>query len=375
MVAAHLPDEAWLVALASLPAVGPSRLRWLLSLDEPRSVWNMVRSGALSAHSDRRSQRSGELLGRWKQAAAAIDPADRWRAHVEAGIGVIGRGSRSFPTELGDDDDPPAVLFWMGDIDVLAGTRVAIVGTRRATRYGIDVADDLARGLSEAGVSVVSGLALGIDGAAHAGAVAVDAAPPIAVVGSGLDRIYPRAHRGLWRAVAERGVVVSEYPLGAPAVAWQFPARNRIIAALSDVVVVVESQSTGGALGTAVEAARRGRTVLAVPGPVTAASSDGTNQLLFDGCGPARDVGDILLALGREPQRRRKAAEQRPEPEAVARRVLDEIPWQAASVEQIVISTGMELGPLMLVLDRLETDGWIARRGGWIERIGRASSR
>jgi len=222
---------------------------------------------------------------------------------------------------------------------------------------------------------VVSGLALGIDGAAHAGAVAVDAAPPIAVVGSGLDRIYPRAHRGLWRAVAERGVVVSEYPLGAPAVAWQFPARNRIIAALSDVVVVVESQSTGGALGTAVEAARRGRTVLAVPGPVTAASSDGTNQLLFDGCGPARDVGDILLALGREPQRRRKAAEQRPEPEAVARRVLDEIPWQAASVEQIVISTGMELGPLMLVLDRLETDGWIARRGGWIERIGRASSR
>jgi DNA processing protein len=304
-----------------------------------------------------------------------MDPVAFWNAHIEAGIGVMTRWSASFPAELADDDDAPVVLFWMGDIDRLAGTRVAIVGTRRATRYGIDVANEFARELSIAGVSVVSGLALGIDGAAHAGALAVDGAPPIAVVGSGLDRIYPRAHRSLWRAVAERGVVLSEYPLGTQAVAWQFPARNRIIAALSDAVVVVESQSTGGALGTAVEAARRGRTVLAVPGPVTAPSSAGTNQLLFDGCSPARDVDDVLLALGREPERRRPAAEQRPRPIGLAKKVLDSLPWQAVPVEHVLVSAGLSLGEAMLVLEQLESDGWVSLRAGWIERIGRGRAR
>jgi DNA processing protein len=315
------------------------------------------------------------LFQQWSDAANSVDLVAYWNAHVEAGVGVMTRCSPSFPRELADDDDAPVVLFWLGDIDLLAGTRVAIVGTRRATRYGIDVANEFARELSLAGVSVLSGLALGIDGAAHAGALAVEGAPPIAVVGSGLDRIYPRAHRALWRAVAERGVVLSEYPLGAPAVAWQFPARNRIIAALSDVVVVVESQSTGGALGTAVEAARRGRTVLAVPGPVTAPSSAGTNQLLFDGCGPARDVGDVLLALGREPERRRSAAEQRPRPIGTTKTVLDSLPWQAVPVEHVLVSTGLSLGEAMLVLEQLASDGWVSLRAGWIERIGRGGVR
>ncbi|CAB4955684.1 unannotated protein [freshwater metagenome] len=175
--------------------------------------------------------------------------------------------------------------------------------------------------------------------------------------------------------MAERGVVLSEYPLGSSAVAWQFPARNRIIAALSDVVVVVESQSTGGALGTAVEAARRGRTVLAVPGPITAPSSVGTNQLLFDGCGPVRDVDDVLLALGREPERRRVAAEQRPTPIGKAKEVLEALPWQAIPMEQVLSATGLELGLVMLVLEQLENDGWVSQRSGWIERIGRGGAR
>ena len=376
MSSSILPDEAWVVALSSLPGVGPSRLRWLLSQGDPESVWHQVRSGSLltTAH-DERVRIPSAIFQQWSHAANSVDVVSYWNAHVEAGVGVMTRWSASFPRELADDDDAPAVLFWLGDIDLLAGTRVAIVGTRRATRYGIDVANEFARELSLVGISVLSGLALGIDGAAHAGALAVDGAPPIAVVASGLDRIYPRAHRALWRAVAERGVVLSEYPLGAPAVAWQFPARNRIIAALSDAVVVVESQSTGGALGTAVEAARRGRTVLAVPGPVTAPSSAGTNQLLFDGCGPARDVGDVLLALGREPERRRSAAEQRPRPIGTAKKVLDSLPWQAVPVENVLVSTGLSLGEAMLVLEQLESDGWVSLRGGWIERIGRGAAR
>ena len=368
-----VPAEAWSVALASLPGVGPARLRWLLGLDEPETVWHMVRSGSLPGRLA--PTIPAALSQRWRASANSIDAALLWRAHVEAGIGVTTLGSASFPVALADDDDPPALVFWSGDIDVLAGTRVAIVGTRRATRYGIDVANDLGRALSEVGISVVSGLALGIDGAAHAGAVSADAAPPIAVVGSGLDRIYPRAHGALWRAVSERGVVISEHPLGVPATAWQFPARNRIIAALSDVLVVVESQSTGGALGTAIEAARRGRTVLAVPGPVTAESSAGTNQLLFDGCGPARDVDDVLLALGREPERRRPAAERRRPPDGTARVVLEALPWHAVSVEHVVTTTGIDLGAVILALECLESDGWLTQRAGWIERLGRASAR
>jgi DNA processing protein len=217
----------------------------------------------------------------------------------------------------------------------------------------------------------VSGLALGIDGAAHAGALAAGGAPPIAVVGSGLDHVYPRAHGPLWREVARSGVVLSEYPLGAPAAAWQFPARNRLIAALADVVVVVESQATGGAMGTAVEAARRGVPVLAVPGPVTAASSDGTNQLLFDGCPPARDVADVLLALGREPAAPRSARERRRRPTGVAATVLGEMGWGPVAIEQLALATGLGLGPLALAVDQLEADGWVARRGGWLERVGR----
>ena len=371
-----LPDEAWIIAMAGLPKVGPSRLRALLGLGTPGEVWQSIRSGRVPVELISGSARSSasSIVAAWSSSAKQIDPAAVWQAHVEAGIGVAVRGSASFPGCLDSDDDPPTIIFWKGDIDHLAGTRVAIVGTRRATRYGIDVANELARELSLAGVSVVSGLALGIDGAAHSGAIAVDGAPPIAVVGSGLDRVYPREHRSLWRCVTERGVILSEHPLGTPAVAWQFPARNRIIAALADVVVVVESQSTGGALGTAIEGARRSRPVLAVPGPVTAPSSAGTNQLLFDGCAPARDVADVLLALGREPSARRSSGERRPLPSGGAAVVLEALPWQSTAIERIVIDTGLGLGDVMLALDVLEADGWVVHRSGRVERVARAAS-
>ena len=369
-------EDRWVVALASLPLVGPSRLRSLLGLVATHgggAVWDAVRAGMLDPSDISASSRSDgrTVLDRWSAAAQRIDPQQRWEAHVAAGVGLAVHGSPAYPAVLVGDDDPPPIVFWQGDIDALAGARVGIVGTRRATRYGVDVAHSLAAGLSLAGVAVVSGLALGIDGAAHRAAVAVDGAPPIAVVGSGLDTVYPRANRALWHRVIERGVVLSEYPLGTPAAAWRFPARNRIIAALSDVVVVVESQSTGGALGTAVEAARRSRPVFAVPGPVTAPSSAGTNQLLFDGCAPARSVDDVLLALGRAPRDVRVAADHRPVPTGDAARVLSALPWHAIPLERVVVDTGLALGVVALALDALEQDGWIVQRSGWIERVSR----
>jgi DNA processing protein len=368
-----LPAEAHVAALARLPRVGPARLRALLDRYGAQEAWARVVAGAVDPAlvAGFGGDEPRQLVRTWQHAAAAIDPAAYWQAHAEAGIGVAALGSSAFPAPLAADGDPPAVIFWQGDLDHLAGVRAAVVGTRKATRYGLDVAHELGRRLAESGIAVVSGLALGIDGAAHAGALAAEAAPPVAVVGSGLDRVYPRAHGPLWRQVARSGVVLSEYPLGAPAAAWQFPARNRIIAALADVVVVVESQATGGAMGTAVEAARRGVPVLAVPGPVTAASSDGTNQLLFDGCAPARDAADVLLALGREPARTRRAAERRPAPTGDAATVLADVPWGPVAVETLALTTGLDLGRLALALDQLEADGWIARRAAWIERLGR----
>lgn len=370
---ASLPPEAHIAALARLPRVGPARLRALVDRYGPSAAWAAVSAGTVDPAVVIAPGRDdpAHLITAWRRAAGGIDPAGYWQAHLDAGIGIAALGSSAFPAPLAADDDPPGVIFWQGDLDHLAGVRAAVVGTRRATRYGLDVAHELGRRLSQSGIAVVSGLALGIDGAAHAGALAARGAPPVAVVGSGLDRIYPREHGPLWREVARIGVVMSEYPLGAPAAAWQFPARNRLIAALADVVVVVESQATGGAMGTAVEAARRGVPVLAVPGPVTAASSDGTNQLLFDGCAPARDVDDVLLALGREPTRIRKAAERRSTPEGDAALVLAEVPWGPVAVESLALATGLDLGRLALALDRLEVDGWIARRSAWVERLGR----
>ena len=388
MSAAVLPSDAYVVALSRLPQVGPARLRALLRAGDPQQTWEALcrdirpQGGAAAVVDTLRGDcldrlpaaRRAMLIESWSRAARSLDVGTFWQAHLDAGIGVTVFGSPSFPPVLAADDDPPAVLFWKGDLDQLAGMRAAIVGTRRASRYGRDVAFGLGRDLAAAGVAVVSGLALGIDGAAHSGALEAAGAPPVAVVGCGLDRVYPRAHSALWRRVIEAGVIISEYPLGAPAAAWQFPARNRLIATLADVLIVVESQHTGGAMGTAVEAARRGRTVMAVPGPVTAASSDGTNQLLVDGCAPVRDVTDALIALGRDAAPRRRAAETRCAPSGVAATVLEHVPWQASPLEQLLLATGLDLGALAVHLDALEADGWIAQRAGWVERIGRSRS-
>lgn len=376
MTGAALPPDAHVVALARLPQIGPARLRALLAHDDPAGVWEQLCIGRVpDPVLDRvpEPQRPA-LIESWRRAASALDPATYWRAHSDAGIGVTVFGSPSYPQVFAADDDPPVVVFWKGDLDHLAGVRAAIVGTRRASRYGCDVAFTLGRDLAAAGVAVVSGLALGIDGAAHSGAIEAGGAPPIAVVGSGLDRVYPRAHGALWRRVIDAGVIISEYPLGAPAAAWQFPARNRLIATLADALIVVESQHTGGAMGTAVEAARRDRVVLAVPGPITSPGSDGTNQLLVDGCVPARDASDVLVALGRQSVPRRRSSETRPAPSVAASSVLDQVPWQAAPIEQLLLATSLELGELALLLDELGAKGWIAQRAGWVERLGRADT-
>lgn len=296
-------------------------------------------------------------------------------AHRAAGVALHRHGDASYPAALASDHQAPAVLFCRGDIGVLTQPSVAVVGTRSATHYGEDVAAELGRELARAGMVVVSGLALGIDGAAHQGALAAGSAPPVGVVASGLDVVYPRRHARLWGEVAAKGALLSEAPIGTPPEPWRFPLRNRIIAALAEVVVVVECHRSGGALHTVEAAAARGIPVLAVPGSVRSPASAGTNALLADGCSPARDVDDVLAAMhleraGGAPSTRGPARHDLPGPEPTGAdaAVLSALDWHPTGVDDVMRRTGLALGEVAVVLDRLEQAG-VARAGaGWWER-------
>lgn len=234
-----------------------------------------------------------------------FDPAEARAAIDAAGLHAVCRHSPLYPADLDDLPDPPAVLHVAGRLEALTTpARVGIVGARAATPYGREVAYELGRGLAAAGVGVVSGLALGIDAAAHDGAIGAlgarapsPGAAPVAVLAGGADRPYPaRGHR-LHAAVAAAGAVVSEMPPGFDVHRWAFVARNRIIAALSHVLVVVEAAERSGSLTTADFAGALGRTVAAVPGRVTARTAAGTNGLLHDGAPLVRDARDVVDLL------------------------------------------------------------------------------
>jgi DNA processing protein len=353
--------------------MGPARLTAVLAAWTPEEAWGRVRAGGLHrvpAVAERCRGLGEEVTLAWSRAARATDVGALWRLHLEEGVDVLVPGDAAWPASLADDPEPPAVLFVRGDPSTLARPTAALVGTRRCTPTGRAVAEELGRDLAAAGVCVVSGLALGIDGAVHRGALAAAGAAPAAVVGTGLHDTYPRAHAGLAAQVAAAGVVVSEYPLGTPPAAWRFPARNRIVAALARVVVVVESGVRGGSMHTVDAALERDRTVLAVPGSVRNPAAAGSNGLLLAGCGPALDATDVLVALGLgggRPSARPVTA-----PVAVTvdqALVLDALGWDASTLEQVADRLDEPLGPVALHLVELERLGFVARSGAWYSRL------
>lgn len=377
---APLPPEAWVAALAGLPAMGPARLRALLAASSPDDAWARLAAGAsLPAAVAATCRPDPVSMARlWRGAAGRVCVADTWAAYLDAGVTVGLPGRRGYPPELIADPDPPAVLFSQGASGALDGRRVAIVGARRCTRYGRDVAYELGRDLAAAGVRVVSGLALGVDGAAHAGALSVVGAQPVAVVGSGLDVVYPASHGGLWRQVAATGLLLSEAPLGARPEPWRFPARNRILAALAEIVVVVESGEKGGSRHTVEAAEARDRQVMAVPGSIRSEVSSYPNSLLADGCHPVRDALDVLVALGLSVAgdlSSASAAESRPTPPPNAADVLDALGWAPATLDELCVRTGRSPGVVSVALSDLQETGWVAERAGWWERVAALAGR
>lgn len=353
-------EGAFLASLAGLPGMGPVRLSALLERWDPEEAWaHVVRGVGLDVPEHVRM--------RWTSASARVDPDAVWQAHRDAGVSVLAASDPWFPAALRDDLEPPAVLFVRGSLDALSARRVAVVGTRRCTWSGRLVARSLGADLAAAGVCVVSGLALGIDGEAHTGALS-GGGGVVAVVGTGLDVVYPRRHERLWAAVGAAGAIISEYPLGTPAERWRFPARNRLIAALAEVVVVVESAPRGGSMHTVDAALERDRVVLAVPGSVRSPASAGTNALLAAGCGPCRDADDVLVALGLTRATDGCGAPAAVPDDADAARVLDALGWEPATLDELAERLDSPLGPVAVHLTRLTSGGWVVQRSGWWER-------
>jgi DNA processing protein len=371
MTAGTDTERAGLIAaLAGCHAMGPRRLGLLLSHHAPAEAYEVV-CGRMPAHPQVLRDTTPAVRAAWRDSAGERTPRVWAEVCEAAGVRVLLPGDGEFPPELQHDIAPPAVLFVRGDLGALDARRAGIVGTRNATRAGVDVAVALGADLAAAGVTVVSGLARGIDGAAHRGALTQPDARPVAVVGNGPDVVYPREHASLVRQIVDVGAVVSEWPPGTPPVAFRFPLRNRIIAALCEVVVVVESRERGGSLLTAREAIERSVPVMAVPGSPRNRAAAGTNLLLCEGAAPVTDAGDVLVALGLHTARRNRATfDPRTAPTGVEHQVLERCRMDPATLDDIVVALDLSLADAAMALARLERGGWLRAAGGWFEVIG-----
>jgi DNA processing protein len=358
-------DRSGLVGLSVLPSLGPKRFQTIVEHYPPGEAFSLLAAGrrlAVEVEGDR----ARGLFDRLRAQARGVD--------CEAiGVSVVARGDPGYPVLLAFDPDPPNVLFVRGRLDALQLRTVGIVGTRNATAAGRATAFELGQALADNEVAVVSGLARGIDAAAHRGVRATDGIA-IAVVGSGPDLPYPKQNADLWEWVAGEGLLVSEWPPGTEPEPWRFPLRNRIIAALSEALVVVESRETGGSLITALAAGDRGVTVMAVPGSTRSPAARGTNKLLVDGATPVTCVDDVLVALGLDHSRcvgvdTPNSPTTGCPPEGVASSVLEVCVEGPATLDEIAEQLRLGVSDAAVAVRQLESLGFVTVTEGWIETV------
>lgn len=337
--------------------IGPARLRRLIEyFGDAAAAWEAPAQDLQATGLDRRS------LANLLAVRGQVD-LDGLVTQVEAlGLQVLTWETPAYPRNLLNIAAPPPVLFVRGALDPRDEWAVALVGTRRATSYGREVARSFAAGLAGRGVTVVSGLARGIDAAAHRAALEAGGRT-IAVQGCGVDTVYPPEHRELAGAIAQAGAVVSDYPLGTPPDAVNFPPRNRIISGLAKAVVVVEADEDSGALITTGFAAEQGREVFAVPGNINQRSSRGSNRLIQTGARLVLDVDDILEELNLIQAAERQAVQMVLPADDLERHLLEQLAAGPAHVDDLCAATGRPVAQLSSALALMELKGMIRAVG------------
>jgi DNA processing protein len=360
------PDLLDLLRLTMVPGVGPRTCRTLLErfgsarkvLDAAESTLRDVPGvGPKLAEKVVRARREVE-------AEAELDLCRR------SGVRVVVQGDDGYPPKLAEIPDPPSLLYVRGSVEPADQIAIALVGSRKCTPYGLRIAERLASSLARVGLTVVSGLARGIDAAAHRGALAAGGRT-IAVLANGLGEVYPPEHEGLAREVADSGALISESPMGQSPLAGLFPQRNRIISGLSLGVVVVEATPRSGSLSTAKHATDQNREVFAVPGPVDSLPSRGCHHLIRDGARLVETVDDILEELG--PLVREVRA--RPEEPAIRhpaelslsdqeRTLLGRLDDRGVSVDELIVGSGLTASQVMATLSVLEMRRLVRRLPG-----------
>ncbi len=350
-------EKAFWIAFNQVPGIGPARLAALIDVcGSVEAAWKAPIQRLKEAGLDRRSLESVLATRR------SLDLEAAWQRVVQSGARVYTWNDDDYPENLRQVPLSPPVIFVQGELVEEDRLAVALVGTRQASAYGREVARGLASELAHNGVTVVSGLALGIDATAHEAAIEAGGRT-LAVLGSGVDQIYPAKNRKMALALMQQGALISEYPLGTRPEASNFPPRNRIISGLSLAIVVVEAGQRSGALITAKFAAEQGRDVFAVPGSILQPSSAGCNALIQDGALPLLSINDLLEQLHLERAAVQSEARQTIAADPTERLLLEHLSSEPVHLDEIVRLAAMPAAQVSGLLAMMELKGLVRQSG------------
>lgn len=352
-----MDEKIFWVGFNLVRGIGAVRLQNLIKVfGNAEKAWNA------NTHQLKDAGLGEKVIENLQQVKNQVDLAKVWSNIEKNQITVITSSEDCYPRRLKEIDQPPPVLYVRGEIKLEDEWAVAIVGTRRMTAYGRQVTEELAEYLSRHGVTVVSGLARGVDAIAHQ-TVIKSGGRTYAILGSGVDYIYPPENRKLADEIIHSGALISEFPLGTAPESTNFPPRNRIISGLSQAVVVIEAGDTSGALITATFAAEQGREVFAVPGYIHAPQSKGTNRLIQDGARPLLKMDDVLEALNLEQIHEYKQARLLIPADEVESSLIKVIGDETLHVDEIQVKSGLPVEKVSAALVMMELKGMVRQVG------------
>ncbi len=376
---------AWL-RLQLTPGVGDIAVRKLLTaFGLPQDIFHQPEANLAQVVSHAQASALHQAPAGW---TSLVETTWDWLQADPHGHRLLTLGDPDYPQTLLNMEDPPFLLYgmgapeiwWNGGLNAVAARSIAIVGSRNPTPQGAANAQQFAQALAQTGLTVVSGMALGVDGAAHAGALdgaAAGALATIAVVGTGLDRVYPKQHRALAHRIAQNGLILSEFPLGTPPLAVNFPQRNRVIAGLSVGTLVVEAALQSGSLITARMATEQGKEVFAIPGSIHSTQARGCHALIKQGAKLVESAQDVLeelqLAPDTAPYPASTDASEAAHPFDLENPLLNALGFDPMGLDALQARTGLDTPALQAQLMALELQGQVARLpGGLFQRMGQA---